>query len=674
MHRLYLVWQSALLTIILLVPLSNAVSSPLQLGNNSSYDLSGYMSVFEDPSRRMKIQDVLATNVREEFTPLHDPFNAGYSRSAFWFRFTLERGKGFPGKGWLRFSPSYLDEVTIYIPLPAKDPMRGSSYRAISLGMMVPAEKMPVRHPEFVAPIDLDIDKPVTVYVRVFSNSSINLTGYLHTDKDLMEYTSQYVFRQSAYLGIALMIALMNLMLYAAVRSTQFFYFSLYVFTSLITFLTIKGMHILLFPSLPPIVPNMVSGMVSGGGLIVFALFALSLFKDMGFPLSSLYLKLMIPVGLLSMLAVPFGMYAMIMPWVMKLSFVLIAVIIWMSFRGFVQEPRYWITYLLAFSLNGLSYIVLFLQNLGVLSTQFSGINTFQLSSLVNILLIFLAMTARLRRGELRVLENTRLSEQRAIEMAQVMTQELKENKERLEVSLVAEHQSSARLQRFLVMLSHEYRTPLAVIQGNIDLLERQILKYCTDCQDEFLKMRRAIGRLVEVMEVSLDQSRITEPKVRGEQQCFSIDRFVAQQINTVRLMWPEKTFQFEDFTDERLLQGDLPLLNTALFNLLDNARKYSPLSAPVVVSCKIKEHTAEVIITNATDSPVPDDSETLFEKYRRGANALGVGGAGIGLWLVREIASQYGGSIQLRYRNEGIVTATLMLPLFSDSSKCKKL
>ena len=433
-------------------------------------------------------------------------------------------------------------------------------------------------------------------------------------------------------------------------------------------------MHILLFPSLPPIVPNMVSGMVSGGGLIVFALFALSLFKDMGFPLSSLYLKLMIPVGLLSMLAVPFGMYAMIMPWVMKLSFVLIAVIIWMSFRGFVQEPRYWITYLLAFSLNGLSYIVLFLQNLGVLSTQFSGINTFQLSSLVNILLIFLAMTARLRRGELRVLENTRLSEQRAIEMAQVMTQELKENKERLEVSLVAEHQSSARLQRFLVMLSHEYRTPLAVIQGNIDLLERQILKYCTDCQDEFLKMRRAIGRLVEVMEVSLDQSRITEPKVRGEQQCFSIDRFVAQQINTVRLMWPEKTFQFEDFTDERLLQGDLPLLNTALFNLLDNARKYSPLSAPVVVSCKIKEHTAEVIITNATDSPVPDDSETLFEKYRRGANALGVGGAGIGLWLVREIASQYGGSIQLRYRNEGIVTATLMLPLFSDSSKCKKL
>ena len=665
---------SILLTIILLAPFGYSVSSPLLLGNQRSYDLSGYMSVFEDSSNRMELQDVLDTKARGGFVTLYGPFNAGYSRSAFWFRFTLERGKGFPEQGWLRFLPSYLDEVTIYIPLPAKDPMRASSYRAIPLGMMVPAEKMPMRHPELVAPINLEVNKPVTVYVRVFSNSTINFTGFLHTYSDLIEYTSQYVFQQSAYLGMALMIALMNLMLFFAVRDTKFLYFSLYVFTSLLTFLTIKGMHVLLFPLIPPIVPNMVSGMVFGAGLIVFALFALSLFKESDYPLSLLYLKLMIPVGVLSMLAVPFCLYAIIMPWATKLSFGLIAVIIWMSLRGFVQEPRYWIAYLLAFGMNGFAYVLLFLQNLGVVPINANGMNPFQLSTLVNILLIFFAMTERLRRGELRVLENIRLSEQRAIEMAMVMTQELKENKDRLEVSLIAENQSSARLQRFLVMLSHEYRTPLAVIQGNIDLLERQILKYFAGCQDEFLKMRRAIGRLVEVMEVSLEQSRIAEPKARGEWQCISIGRFVAQQVNTVRLMWPEKTFQFDDFTDDGVLHGDLPLLNTALFNLLDNARKYSPASAPVAVTCRTEDGEAVIFITNETDSLMPDDTEELFKKYRRGDDVSGVGGAGVGLWLVREIANQHAGRVQLHYRTGGFVTVTFTIPYIFDRSECEYL
>lgn len=664
--------MSLIMLIFALDPSRDAVASPLTLGGEGSYNLSGYISVIEDPSTDMTLHDVLDKKYSEQFSPYYGPFNAGYSRSAYWFRFTLERGNNFPRQGWLRFSPSYLDDVTIYIPLPTKDPRQASSYRAIALGMMVSAENMPLRHPEFVAPVDLDADKPVTIYVRVASNSTINFTGSLHTYTDLMEYTSLYMFQQSAYLGIALLIALMNMILFIAVRDTQFLYFSLYVFTSLLTFLTMKGMHVILFPLLPPIVSNMVSGMVFGVGLIVFALFALSLFKESDYPLSRLYLKLMIPVGVLSIIAVPFGLYAMIMPWAMKLAFGLIALIFWMSLRCFVQEPRYWITYLIAFALNGLAYVLLFLQNLGVLPLHAIGMNTFQLSALANILLIFLAMTDRLRRGEIRILDNIRLSEQRAIEMAMVMTHELQENKERLEVSLLAELQSSERLQRFLVMLSHEYRTPLAVIQGNIDLLERLILKQCTACQGEFLKMRRAVGRLVEVMEVSLDQSRISEPRARGDRQSISIGRFVAQQVNTVSLMWPDKTFLFDGFAAEGVLHCEQPLLNTALFNLLDNARKYSPPSAPVLVTCRTGERAAVVIVTNETDALMPDDTEELFKKYRRGSDVSGVGGAGVGLWLVRQIAKQHGGRVNLRYPKKGFVTVTLMLPLFTDCNDLK--
>lgn len=662
------------LVIIGLLSFRNTVASPILVGDRGSYDLSGYMSVLEDPYHRMTLQDVLAAKAGEGFVPLQGPFNAGYSRSAFWFSFTLERGKGFPEQGWLRFSPSYLDDVTIYTPLPTKDPMQASSYRANALGLMVPAENMPLRHPEFVAPIDLDADNPVTIYVRVVSNSTINFTGSLHTYADLMEYTALYMFRQSAYLGIALLIALMTMILFIAVRDEQFLFFSLYVLILFFSYLTIKGMHFILFPSLPPIIGNLVSGIVFGAGLIVHALFALSLFRDFSYRFSFIYLKLMIVVGIVSMAAVPIGMYAVILPRAVNLAFGLIVVMFWMSFRSFVHEPRYWIFYVLAFGVNGFAYVSLFLQNLGVVPFHDLTMNALQLLSVLNILLIFLALTDRLRSGELRILENSRMTEQRAIAIAGEMTHELKENKERLEISLLAELQSTERLQRFLVMLSHEYRTPLAIIQGNIDLLERQIMQQCSGCQPEFMKMRRAVQRLVEVMDVSLEQSRLAEPRATEDYQCVPVGRFVAKQINTVRLMWPEKTFRLDSLPDAGLLYGELPLLNTALFNLLDNARKYSPSSTQVAVSCRNGGRVAVIRITNEIEGFLPDNTERLFEKYHRGTNVAAIGGAGVGLWLVRQIVTRHGGRVHLRCRKEGFVTVTLMLPLFLEGKECGEM
>ena len=70
----------------------------------------------------------------------------------------------------------------------------------------------------------------------------------------------------------------------------------------------------------------------------------------------------------------------------------------------------------------------------------------------------------------------------------------------------------------------------------------------------------------------------------------------------------------------------------------------------------------------------MPDDTEELFKKYRRGDDVSGVGGAGVGLWLVREIANQHGGTVQLHYRPEGIVTARLSIPYISHKNKCMDL
>lgn len=71
------------------------------------------------------------------------------------------------------------------------------------------------------------------------------------------------------------------------------------------------------------------------------------------------------------------------------------------------------------------------------------------------------------------------------------MTSELRDNKERLEVALAAEHLSTERQHRFLTMLSHEYRTPLAIIQGNLDILAIHPETVAESESPELMKMRR---------------------------------------------------------------------------------------------------------------------------------------------------------------------------------------
>ena len=219
------------------------------------------------------------------------------------------------------------------------------------------------------------------------------------------------------------------------------------------------------------------------------------------------------------------------------------------------------------------------------------------------------------------------------------------------------------RLNRFLSMISHEYRTPLAIIRGNLDLIVLKQKSGDHSQQREIDKIKQAIERLVEVMEVSIQESRLRKSSEELIVTNFQVEPAIRSQIEAFRSMWPERTIHHACRLAGEEVIGETGQFGMAIFNLLDNARKYSPPESPIGLECRVENGEVIITIRNEGKSISSAESGELFEKYRRGSNAANTGGAGIGLWLVREIVEHHHGSVALRGTEQG-VEAIVTLPL----------
>jgi len=219
------------------------------------------------------------------------------------------------------------------------------------------------------------------------------------------------------------------------------------------------------------------------------------------------------------------------------------------------------------------------------------------------------------------------------------------------------------RMNSFLHMISHEYRTPLAIIRGNLDLIELKN-KNC-NCVNpvEMKKIRRAIDRLVEVMEDSMHESRIYESRTALSFKSFQLVTLIASQLDSFLALWPEQAIQYTEALEKCEIIGDPSRLKLVIFNLLDNARKYSSPYSVIELDCHLEGDEAVISIRNQSLPITKGEADVLFEKYRRGSNSMNTGGAGLGLWMVKSIIDQHKGMVSLKGIESG-VEVTVRLPI----------
>ncbi len=215
---------------------------------------------------------------------------------------------------------------------------------------------------------------------------------------------------------------------------------------------------------------------------------------------------------------------------------------------------------------------------------------------------------------------------------------------------------------RFASMLSHEFRTPLATIDGAIQRLVSTSKDADEATRKRYVKIQTAVDRLLAMIDDYLSPERMAAIGRERAADGIAPLALLQQAAATVP---SSHTVQLE--LDEDLparLRCDVPGMALCLKILLDNAVKFSPPGSAITVSARlVPEGGVALCVRDAGPGLREEEMAQLFETGSRGSHATHPG-AGLGLYMARAVVEVHGGSLQGHNLPEGGALFRIWLPL----------
>jgi signal transduction histidine kinase len=203
---------------------------------------------------------------------------------------------------------------------------------------------------------------------------------------------------------------------------------------------------------------------------------------------------------------------------------------------------------------------------------------------------------------------------------------------------------------QFIAMLSHEVRTPLAVIDATTQLFELRLQH--DPAQLALLgRIRRGTARLRNFFDNCLTIDRINNNNFTVQHYPVALTPLVLWAKKTAEILSEQHACEVHIKPDLPALQGDQVLLRILLMNLLTNALKYSPAQSTVTLRldrCPNDPGVCSIEVEDQGPGIPPDEISIIFNHYKRGRAAQRIPGAGLGLALVARIAKLHGGAVRL--------------------------
>lgn len=215
---------------------------------------------------------------------------------------------------------------------------------------------------------------------------------------------------------------------------------------------------------------------------------------------------------------------------------------------------------------------------------------------------------------------------------------------------------------RFASMLSHEFRTPLATIDGAIQRLVSTSKDADEATRKRYVKIQTAVDRLLAMIDDYLSPERMA---ALGRERAADGIAPLALLQQAAATVPASHRVQLE--LDENLparLRCDVPGMALCLKILLDNAVKFSPPASSITVSARlVPEGGVALCVRDAGPGLREEELAQLFEKGSRGSHATHTG-AGLGLYMARAVVDVHGGSLQGHNLPEGGALFRIWLPL----------
>ena len=221
---------------------------------------------------------------------------------------------------------------------------------------------------------------------------------------------------------------------------------------------------------------------------------------------------------------------------------------------------------------------------------------------------------------------------------------------------------------QFSANAAHELRTPLAVLQTNLEVFEKKQKPEMIEDRQLFTMIKEQTARLSQLVGTLLDMTNLKSVP-RTDQ--VSLEELVDEVFCDLDPIAEKAgiSIHFNDSSNQDLhtdVTGSYVLLYRAVYNLVENAIKYNRPHGSVSVSVKQENGQAMVLVTDTGIGISPENQKKIFDPFFRvdKSRSRAMGGAGLGLALVDSIAKEHRGTVKVLESSSAGSTIVLMLPV----------
>lgn len=233
-----------------------------------------------------------------------------------------------------------------------------------------------------------------------------------------------------------------------------------------------------------------------------------------------------------------------------------------------------------------------------------------------------------------------------------------------LRSALENERRTNDIYRNFLTTISHQFRTPLTII----DMIAQRFVRRPQEISPDILversqRIRHAARRLTMMIDSTISNNNFNEQGIALKKQPFDLRQLVESACDDHRELFPARMLEVKLPDNALAFEGDEVLIEQILTNFMTNAEKYSPSALPINV---VLEGQDDAIICAVSDQGIgvpAAERARIFDRFYRASNVAHLEGTGLGLSLSQTLARLHGGDISCEPgKSEGMIF-TLRLP-----------
>lgn len=218
--------------------------------------------------------------------------------------------------------------------------------------------------------------------------------------------------------------------------------------------------------------------------------------------------------------------------------------------------------------------------------------------------------------------------------------------------------------------VSHDLRTPLAILKGYVETLQIKEGSLTTDERDHYLEIiQESSTKLSNLITQLFEYSKLEAKQVEPKKEPFSITDLSLDLIAKYEMLANKKNIaiQLQAENQVPLVFADISLVERALQNLIDNALKFTPEGGEVNLVVSSSEKSVEVSVSDTGPGIKESEQQYVFERYRQSNGSTQREGIGLGLAIVKKIMELHNTSIRVISQPDRGSTFLFVLPSYAN-------